>query len=1063
METNYEDDDDTHYCIKCHLTISGLDNYVQHRQVRCRPTESKSVSSEPPSTEVSYPEILNADAFFSSLELQSSSKSKQNVTRFLEPERKSDRLLGKRKRAKKYHDIEESNSKEKLISLPPVVTDLDDPTDHIGIPSLVGFPDIVTFTEKSSATSTKLQSTTGSKPVDNDKKRNEDHRVWLDDLEDYDANKETVSTADSDTEFAYQPDDDLDVESPVDDIGQDDSYSETDYPDDREYPPQAHTGGKWKPGQLVHHMTVSNDDELDQDDYHHENLVPPHSGGKWKPTEQKAEEDESVEAEKEDEDKESALMKSSRRPPLGHTRGKWIPGASVTSEVELGYWCAPCGRKLASKLVYTRHLRSDLHARRSIQEIEGDVKLPRSVGPLLRKKDPSRRQKILAIKKAESKKIIVDNNRSTKRKRCREKQILRCEMCHARVHRPQLGKHLLSHYHCRVAGLNPCSTAARRFILENMGNVVRQCPFQCTSCRFYCNTEDTFLRHWRSDLHINSCNEDDKNYTCVCCDYWCQGDTIMEKHLLSLEHRETVAMINNSVPIIIRRQRFLSCETCNRRFRYNLQLRLHSKETGHPESWTASNEYQRIIKCTLCPQILRSLLALQRHQLTCHKLSNTKDEVSAPYFCSFCSINFKTAQDAVLHRRTISHKQIVKESKSKSEVISVVKECKYCQQKFNNLLEYKQHLLQNHPDFCHKCLNCKKYFALSQDLTKHTKYDKCQENTTKMSELELISTVDQKNCPECSFVTKSEAEFLFHQALHAGNVEFPSKQTNSRKTAMFRCPVCKKIFTKTSLRAHIRSHTGEKPYSCSKCSESFSKKSSLNLHIIQCQLYELNEKKVRERKYICLDCNTAFYTKNNLRQHMLRHTGKDFKCSFSGCPTVLRTEAELKNHQALIHSEKDTHRKFQCNECSYAAKTKTQLRRHQIRHKSIGNEIQQLSCSYKGCWFTTRFSSHLKRHVRLHTGTKPYKCPHCSYASNNIENLRKHVLSTKLHPGKTIYECDHCKKKKKDTAAVYVTNFLKELRAHLIEEHSEEFPTLGHANSYVAGMFGSDGQSTPHE
>lgn len=79
-------------------------------------------------------------------------------------------------------------------------------------------------------------------------------------------------------------------------------------------------------------------------------------------------------------------------------------------------------------------------------------------------------------------------------------------MCHARVRRPQLGKHLLSHYHCRIAGLNPCSSTAQNFILENMDNVVRQCPFQCSNCRFYCNTEDTFLLHWRSELHCNAQN-----------------------------------------------------------------------------------------------------------------------------------------------------------------------------------------------------------------------------------------------------------------------------------------------------------------------------------------------------------------------------------------------------------------------------------------------------------------------------------------------------------------------------------------------------------------------------
>ena len=88
-----------------------------------------------------------------------------------------------------------------------------------------------------------------------------------------------------------------------------------------------------------------------------------------------------------------------------------------------------------------------------------------------------------------------------KRLRRREKEVLTCEMCQARVRRAQMGKHLLSHYHCRVAGANPSGPRARRFLLDNMANIVRQCPFQCAPCRFYCNTGETFLRHWRSEPH----------------------------------------------------------------------------------------------------------------------------------------------------------------------------------------------------------------------------------------------------------------------------------------------------------------------------------------------------------------------------------------------------------------------------------------------------------------------------------------------------------------------------------------------------------------------------------
>ncbi|KAL0108082.1 hypothetical protein PUN28_014990 [Cardiocondyla obscurior] len=1025
----YEEDEDTHFCIKCNLTLHGLDNYVRHRRSSCRPTDAKiEIVHDPPSTPtVSYPEILNADAFFSSLELQSNVRRAPTL---LDNSRKFKKDDKRKKDHKGNIDTDEAGAKDKLHSMLPV-SDLDEPPD-LCIQSL--------------------------KQASSERKRHENQQNWLDDtiLADLalgnSANKELTRY-----DFEYDDSEDDALEEEL----EEDSYSDSDDGENQERPPLDHTGGKWKPGlddlpQDMPHMHEGDDD-------HQEHPPPTYTGGKWRPAEssQKVEEYESKNA--------------PGQPPPGHTRGKWVPGART--DIEPGYWCNPCGRKLASRLVYNRHLLSDLHARRSIKELDGSLHLRRGINSharVSRRVSTRRQTPSFATRTREE----PESRKVKKGLRRREKEILLCEMCRTRVRRPQMGKHLLSHYHCRVSGVlvNPRNPSVRRFLLEHIANVVRQSPFQCAPCHFYCNTEETFLLHWRSDLHARTVDQIGGSCRCTPCNFWCEDNSTMESHLLSTSHRDLVSMMKGSVPVVISRQRTLGCDTCDRQFRYNFQLRLHAKETGHAAGDTASDVYQQRIKCDLCPQVVRSLVALQRHQLTSHiaknknksedkeeeksedKIQDTSEIVRpAPYFCSFCSLNFTTAQEAVLHRRTSSHKEVVKARKSEEGLLETMRECPHCNRTQPNLVAHKSHLLLVHPEICHRCPRCGMLFALSQDVTRHTREGNCLKSDG-ISAIETEAAKRKWRCEDCIFSTDSKAEFIFHEALHAGALQHSDKgmSGSSKLLPKYKCPICAKAFPKTSLRNHIRQHTGEKPFPCMKCSIAFSRRSHLIIHQRMCSSSSKSlDKTGRRRSFVCLHCKEGFYTKHALRQHMLRHAGKKYKCGLPGCPTILRTATELKTHRRLVHD--NIEKPYSCPDCSYAAKTKTQLRRHRTRHEDSANteRIQVHSCTYKGCNFKTKLGSNLRRHMRLHTGAKPYKCRHCPYACNTLENLRKHILSTNLHPGKTIYECEFCKKMKEREAHPFCTNFAKELRAHLLEIHAKDFPSPSDALNYTNNIFRS--------
>ncbi|XP_037796467.1 zinc finger protein 513-like [Penaeus monodon] len=73
------------------------------------------------------------------------------------------------------------------------------------------------------------------------------------------------------------------------------------------------------------------------------------------------------------------------------------------------------------------------------------------------------------------------------------------------------------------------------------------------------------------------------------------------------------------------------------------------------------------------------------------------------------------------------------------------------------------------------------------------------------------------------------------------------------------------------------------------------------------------------------------------------------------------------------------------------------------RNSARGAVTKMHQCPY--CLYSTDRKDHLTKHVRTHTGEKPFGCPHCPYRSGTKNTLNTHI---RVHTGEKPYSCSYC-------------------------------------------------------